>query len=192
MIRVEDVSKNFDDVIAVDHVTLEIPKGAILGMIGPNGAGKTTLVRMMVGILQPTSGRCFVQDVPSIALNSEQRARIGYMTQQKALYPDLTARENLEFFALSYGVQDSQKRKQLIAHAAKLTRITESLDRTVEVLSGGTIQRLSLACAIVHDPEIIFLDEPTVGVSPDLRMEFWNYFQKLSRNGKTIVMTPEA
>ena len=189
MIRVEDVSKSFGDVIAVDHVTLNIPKGTILGMIGPNGAGKTTLVRMMVGILQPTNGTCYVNDIPSMQLNSKQRANIGYMTQQRALYPDLTVRENLEFFALSYGVRDPQKRKELINHAAKLTQITDSLERPVEVLSGGTVQRLSLACAIVHDPDIIFLDEPTVGVSPELRMEFWDYFQKLSRNGKTIVMT---
>lgn len=189
MIRVEDVSKNFGEILAVDHVSLDIPKGTILGMIGPNGAGKTTLVRMMVGILEPTSGTCYIEQIPSHHLNSEQRARMGYMTQQKALYPDLTAKENLEFFALSYGVRDSQKRNELIAHAAGLTRITDSLERPVEVLSGGTIQRLSLACAIVHDPEIIFLDEPTVGVSPDLRIEFWDYFQKLSRNGKTIIMT---
>ncbi len=189
MIRVEDVSKSFGDVVAVDHVTLDIPKGTILGMIGPNGAGKTTLVRMMVGILQPTSGFCFVDEVPSIHLDSKQRANIGYMTQQKALYPDLTARENLEFFALSYGIRNSRTRKELINRAANLARIVDSLDRAVEVLSGGTVQRLSLACAIVHDPDIIFLDEPTVGVSPDLRMEFWDHFQKLSRNGKTIVMT---
>jgi ABC-2 type transport system ATP-binding protein len=189
MIRTEEVTKEFGDVVAVDHVSLEIPKGTILGMIGPNGAGKTTLVRMMVGILQPTSGMCFIGDRPSNLLTSQERARMGYMTQQKALYPDLTARENLEFFATSYGIRNPERRHQLITHAAQLTRITDSMDRPVEVLSGGTIQRLSLACAIAHDPELIFLDEPTVGVSPDLRMEFWDYFRKLAREGKTIVMT---
>jgi ABC-2 type transport system ATP-binding protein len=189
MIRAEDVTKEFGEVVAVDHVSLNIPKGTILGMIGPNGAGKTTLVRMMVGILPPTSGMCFIGDKPSDHLTSQERARMGYMTQQKALYPDLTARENLEFFATSYGIKNPEKRLQLITHAAQLTRITDSMDRPVEVLSGGTIQRLSLACAIAHDPELIFLDEPTVGVSPDLRMEFWDYFHKLARKGKTIVMT---
>jgi ABC-2 type transport system ATP-binding protein len=189
MIRVEDVSVEFGDVVAVDHVSLHIPKGTIVGMIGPNGAGKTTLVRLMVGILRPTGGECFVGNTPSYSLTPEERARIGYMTQQKALYPDLTARENLEFFAKSYGVDDPERRRELITKAAKLTRISESLDRVVEVLSGGTIQRLSLACAIVHDPELILLDEPTVGVSPDLRTEFWDYFHRLARSGKTIVMT---
>jgi ABC-2 type transport system ATP-binding protein len=189
MIRAEDVSKKFGEVVAVDHVTLDIPRGTILGMIGPNGAGKTTLVRMMVGILRPTSGTCYIAEKPSYLLNSQERARMGYMTQQKALYPDLTARENLEFFTKSYGIDDSTRRNQLIAHASELTKITDSMDRPVEVLSGGTIQRLSLACAIAHDPDLIFLDEPTVGVSPDLRMEFWDYFHKLARDGKTIVMT---
>ncbi len=189
MIRVEDLSVEFGDVTAVDHVSLQIPKGTIVGMIGPNGAGKTTLVRVMVGILKPTAGACFVGGTESLSLTPEERARIGYMTQQKALYPDLTARENLQFFAQSYGVDSPQRRSELITKAAKLTRITESLDRVVEVLSGGTIQRLSLACAIVHDPEIILLDEPTVGVSPDLRTEFWDYFHSLARSGKTIVMT---
>ncbi|KXH73999.1 MAG: hypothetical protein AM326_10235 [Candidatus Thorarchaeota archaeon SMTZ-45] len=189
MIRVEDVYKEFGEVIAVDHVTLEVPKGTILGMIGPNGAGKTTLVRMMVGILLPTSGTCFVEEKPSYLLTPEERSHMGYMTQQKALYPDLTARENLEFFAQSYGINDPRVQEELIAHAAKLTQIVDSLNRPVEVLSGGTIQRLSLACAIVHNPDIIFLDEPTVGVSPELRVEFWDYFHKLSREGKTIIMT---
>jgi ABC-2 type transport system ATP-binding protein len=189
MIRAEDVTKEFGEVIAVDHVTLDIPKGTILGMIGPNGAGKTTLVRMMVGILRPTGGTCFIGDKPSNLLTSQERARMGYMTQQKALYPDLTARENLEFFTKSYGVTNPERRSQLITHAAELTRITDSMNRPVEVLSGGTIQRLSLACAIAHDPDLIFLDEPTVGVSPDLRMEFWDYFHKLAHEGKTIVMT---
>jgi len=189
MIRTEDVSKVYDEVVAVNHVTLDIPKGTILGMIGPNGAGKTTLVRMMVGILRPTSGTCFIGEKPAHLLTSGERARMGYMTQQKALYPDLTARENLEFFAQSYGIENPERRNELIAHAAKLTQISDSLDRPVEVLSGGTIQRLSLACAIAHDPDLIFLDEPTVGVSPDLRMEFWEYFNRLAREGKTIVMT---
>ena len=111
------------------------------------------------------------------------------MTQLKSLYPDLTARENLDFFAKAYGVKEPKKRNELIAQAAELTQITESLDRTVDVLSGGTVQRLSLACAIAHDPDIIFLDEPTVGVSPDLRMEFWDYFHMLAKEGKTIFMT---
>ncbi|UCH03504.1 MAG: ABC transporter ATP-binding protein, partial [Candidatus Thorarchaeota archaeon] len=122
-------------------------------------------------------------------LTADERARTGYMTQLKSLYPDLTARENLSFFVEAYGVKELQKRKKLIAEAAELTRITESLDRTVDVLSGGTVQRLSLACAIAHDPDVIFLDEPTVGVSPDLRSEFWDYFHRLAKEGKTIFMT---
>lgn len=189
MIRAVDVTKEFGEVVAVDRVNLEVPKGTIMGMIGPNGAGKTTLIRMMVGILRPTSGTCLIDDKPSYLLRSEQRARIGYMTQHKALYPDLSARENLEFFMESYGIRDPQRRSELIARAADLTQITDSLNRPVEVLSGGTIQRLSLACAIAHDPDLLFLDEPTVGVSPDLRMEFWEYFRRLAREGKTIVMT---
>jgi len=189
MIRAIEVTKQFEEVTAVDHVTIEVPKGTILGMVGPNGPGKTTLVRMMVGILPPTSGTCFICEKQSNLLTAEERARTGYMTQLKSLYPDLTARENLDFFAKAYGVRESQKRNELIAQAAELTQITESLDRTVDVLSGGTVQRLSLACAIAHDPNVIFLDEPTVGVSPDLRLEFWDYFHRLAKEGKTIFMT---
>ena len=189
MIRADNVTKQFEDIVAVDSISLEVPKGTILGMVGPNGAGKTTLVRMMIGILYPTHGACYIGETESIRLTTEERARTGYMTQLKSLYPDLTARENLDFFAASYGVIDSLRRKELIEQAARLTRITESLDRTVDVLSGGTIQRVSLACAIAHDPELIFLDEPTVGVSPDLRMEFWDHFHSLTNEGKTIVMT---
>lgn len=189
MIRAVNVTKQFEDVLAVDNVSLDVPKGTILGMVGPNGAGKTTLVRMMIGILLPTSGTCYIGDTQSNLLSAEKRGRTGYMTQLKSLYPDLTARENLDFFTASYGVKDPQRRKELIEKAAMLTRITESLDRTVDVLSGGTIQRVSLACAIAHDPEVLFLDEPTVGVSPELRLEFWDYFHSLTEKGKTVVMT---
>lgn len=189
MIRAVNVTKQFEDIVAVDNISLEVPKGTILGMVGPNGAGKTTLVRMMIGILSPTHGTCYIGETQSNRLSTEERARTGYMTQLKSLYPDLTARENLDFFAASYGVKDPKKRNELVERAAKLTRVSESLDRTVDVLSGGTVQRVSLACAIVHDPELIFLDEPTVGVSPDLRMEFWEYFHSLADAGRTIVMT---
>ena len=189
LIRAVNVTKKFEDIVACDNISLEVPRGTILGMVGPNGAGKTTLVRMMIGILAPTSGTCYIGETQSTRLSTEERARTGYMTQLKSLYPDLTARQNLDFFAASYGVKDSQRRGQLVEEAAKLTRITASLDRTVDVLSGGTIQRVSLACAISHDPEVIFLDEPTVGVSPELRMEFWDHFHSLANEGKTIVMT---
>jgi ABC-2 type transport system ATP-binding protein len=189
LIRAVNVSKRFGEVLAVDNVSLEIPSGSILGMIGPNGSGKTTLIRMMVGILRPSSDACFIGEKRADLLSAQERATIGYMTQQKALSPDLTARENLQFFAETYGVRDSKKRVVAIDEAAKLTHITEYLDRPVEVLSGGTVQRLSLACTIVHGPDVIFLDEPTVGVSPGLRAEFWEYFQKLAHQGRTIVMT---
>ncbi len=189
MIRAVNVTKHFEDIVAVDDVSLDVAKGTILGMVGPNAAGKTTLVRMMIGILSPTRGTCFIGKKQSDRLTSEERSRTGYMTQLKSLYPDLTSRENLDFFLASYGVEDPQKRIELVEQAARLTRITESLDRTVDVLSGGTVQRLSLACAVAHDPELIFLDEPTVGVSPDLRLEFWDYFHSLANEGKTIVMT---
>ena len=189
LIRAVNVTKQFEDIVAVDNISLEVPKGTILGMVGPNGAGKTTLVRMMIGILNPTNGTCYIGETQSIRLSTEERARTGYMTQLKSLYPDLTARENLDFFIASYGVKDPKRKNEMVEKAARLTRITESLDRTVEVLSGGTIQRVSLACAVAHDPELIFLDEPTVGVSPDLRMEFWDHFHSLADEGKTIVMT---
>jgi ABC-2 type transport system ATP-binding protein len=189
LIRAVNVTKQFEDIVAVDNISLEVLQGTILGMVGPNGAGKTTLVRMMIGILNPTNGTCYIGETQSNRLSTEERARTGYMTQLKSLYPDLTARENLDFFTASYGVEDPKRRMELVEQAASFARITESLDRTVEVLSGGTIQRLSLACAVAHDPELIFLDEPTVGVSPDLRMEFWDHFHRLADEGKTIVMT---
>ncbi len=189
MIRAVNVSKRFGDVIAVDDITLEVPSGTILGMIGPNGAGKTTLVRMMVGIIRPTSGACYIGDKRADLLTPQERESIGYMTQQRALYPDLTARQNLEFFAEIFGIRDAHSKQKAIANVAEFTHITEYLDRPVEVLSGGTAQRLSLACTMIHSPSLIFLDEPTVGVNPNLRAEFWDYFQKLARDGKTIVMT---
>ncbi|MFW9847455.1 MAG: ATP-binding cassette domain-containing protein, partial [Candidatus Thorarchaeota archaeon] len=151
MIRAVNVTKRFVDIVAVNNISVDVPKGTILGMVGPNGAGKTTLVRIMIGILPPTSGNCFIGETQSNRLTTEERARTGYMTQLKSLYPDLTARENLDFFASSYGIKDSQRRKELVEEAARFTRITESLDRTVDVLSGGTIQRVSLACAIAHN-----------------------------------------
>ena len=188
-VRVVEVSKSFNGIRAVDDVSLDVPRGTILGIIGPNGAGKTTLVRMMVGILHPTSGTCFIGDVESQSLGPRERCKIGYMTQQKALYPDLTARENLDFFAEANGLRDEREKSDAIIRVANLARIGEYLDRTVEVLSGGTVQRLSLACTLVHDPEVLFLDEPTVGVDPSLRIEFWEHFQEIARSGRTIIMT---
>jgi ABC-2 type transport system ATP-binding protein len=113
LIKTVNVSKRFGEVLAVDNVSLEIPSGTILGMIGPNGSGKTTLIRMMVGILKPSSGACFIGEKRADLLSAQERATIGYMTQQKALYPDLTARENLQFFAETYGVRDSEAKSRL-------------------------------------------------------------------------------
>ncbi len=178
--------KEFGGLVAVDDLDMSIGKGLLYGLIGPNGSGKTTAIKMLVGLLRPTRGEAFVlgEKVPGRGVVQ----RIGYMPQEMAIYPDLTVHENMELFAELYSVprEESGKREALLLDVIDLKERRDSL---VSQLSGGMRHRTSLACALVHDPELLFLDEPTVGVDPELRVGFWKYFHDLKARGKTVVLT---
>ena len=181
IIQVQNVKKNFKSTQALDGISITIQKGEIYGLLGPNGSGKTTLIRMLVGLVKPTSGTVMVmnQYMPSMNI----LGHIGYMTQQPALYSDLTVLENLQFFASIYNARNN------ISETLELVNLTKQSHIVVANLSGGMKQRCSLACAIVHQPKLLFLDEPTVGVDPELRRQFWNHFRELATNGSTIIVS---
>jgi len=182
-IRADDLVKVFGAIRAIDDVSLELPSGRIYGFLGPNGSGKTTLIRLLTGLARPTSGRAEVLGVP--LPSREVLARIGYMTQSDGIYPTLTVGENARFFAAAYGVRG----KEAIREALELVDLADRLDSIAGTLSGGQRRRLSLACAIVHRPPLLFLDEPTVGIDPLLRVEFWAHFRELADAGATIVVS---
>ena len=182
----EKLRKEFDGLVAVDDLDLSIRKGTLYGMIGPNGSGKTTTIKMMVGRLKPTGGRARVlgEEVPLV----ERVADIGYMPQEMAIYTDLTVSENLQLFGglYSMGAGSCAKREEVLLSMIDLRGRRDSL---VSQLSGGMKHRVSLACSMIHDPEVLFLDEPTVGVDPELRVGFWQHFSDLKARGKTVIIT---
>lgn len=185
-IHTHGLRKEFDDLVAVDDLDLRIGRGLLYGMIGPNGSGKTTAIKMLVGLLKPTAGKAYVlgEKVPII----NNIARIGYMPQEMAVYTDLTLHENLELFSRLY----SMDRELFAKRENELLKVIDLADRRdtlVSQLSGGMKHRVSLACTLIHDPEVVFLDEPTVGVDPELRVGFWKYFADLKARGKTVIMT---
>jgi ABC-2 type transport system ATP-binding protein len=181
-----NVVKRFGKLTALDHVTLTVTKGETFGLIGPNGSGKTTLIRLLLGLGEPNEGsiRVFGRKTP----DQHSALRIGYMTQSSALYNELSIQENLSFFGTLYGLRGKRLR-QRIAATLELVDLTERAKSTIQTLSGGMRQRVSLACALVHEPELIFLDEPTVGIDPVLRRSFWDYFAHLNQQGITIVVS---
>jgi ABC-2 type transport system ATP-binding protein len=181
-----DVVKTFGQLHALDHVSFSVTTGETFGLIGPNGSGKTTLIRLLLGLSKPTSGTVHVlgHGMP----NQEVAEHIGYMTQASALYGELSIRENLTFFGRLYGLHG----KLLGQRIDEVLTLVELLDRTkatVATLSGGMRQRVSLACALIHRPTLLFLDEPTVGIDPELRLAFWNYFRELNAAGVTILVS---
>lgn len=185
-IQVHGVSKQFDEKVVLNDITLDVPKAHIFGLLGPSGSGKTTLVRMIAGIDVPTSGTVHVlgQQMPQLAMLS----KIGYMAQSDALYAELTAQENLEFFASLYGLTGT-KRKQRIHDVMELVDLGSHLKKQISNYSGGMKRRLSLAISLLHEPGILILDEPTVGIDPVLRKSIWQELTKLSQQGTTILVT---
>ncbi len=175
--------KRFGPIRAVDGIDLDLPTGRIYGLLGPNGSGKTTLIRLMTGLARADSGEVRTLGVPMPSrMNLE---RIGYMTQADGIYPELSVMENIRFFAALYGETD---RTRLVG-ALALVELDTRLDTPALQLSGGMRRRLSLACALVHRPPLVVLDEPTVGVDPALRVQFWQHFRELSATGTTLVVS---
>jgi ABC-2 type transport system ATP-binding protein len=187
-IRVDNLVKNFGEFVAVDHVSLEVAKGEIFGFLGPNGAGKSTTIRILCGLLSPTSGSASVGGY-DVARDPEAiRRNIGYMSQKFSLYDDLTVQENIDFFSGIYGVP-ANLRAERKAYVLKMAGLEERRDSMTRLLSGGWKQRLALGCAILHDPPILFLDEPTSGVDPIARREFWDLIYQLSEAGRSILVS---
>ena len=189
VIRAEGLTKRFGDVHALDNFGLCIRKGETFGLLGPNGAGKTTFIRAVAGILKPTGGKLTVlgEQLPERA--DSIRPRVGYMTQLQALYNDLSVWENIQFFGRVWGLSDKRERDRRCEQVLDLVDLLPRRGSITSNLSGGLKQRLSLACALVHDPELLLLDEPTVGVDPQLRQTFWGYFRTLNERGVTIVVS---
>jgi ABC-2 type transport system ATP-binding protein len=180
-VDVEGMVKQFGKQRALDGVTLRVRRGEVYGLLGPNGAGKTTLIRSLVGLVASEAGTVSVlgHRMPQL----EVLARVGYMTQQAALYPDLSAEENVHFFGAIYGRVDG------VRDALELVDLWDRRKSVVSTLSGGMRTRCSLACALVHKPDLLLLDEPTVGVDPQLRVQLWDRFRKMAAGGTTIVVS---
>ncbi|MFC4800110.1 ABC transporter ATP-binding protein [Neobacillus sp. GCM10023253] len=186
-INVENVSKSFSKKAVLQNVDLSIEKGQLYGLIGPSGAGKTTLVKMIVGMEKADNGEIQVLNtkMPNLAILQE----IGYMAQSDALYVELTGEENLKFFASLYKLKKDEQ-KNRIAYASGLVNLTDDLKKRVSAYSGGMKRRLSLAIALIQDPKILILDEPTVGIDPELKLSIWNELLRLKNaEGKTIIVT---
>lgn len=185
---IEHLSKRFGDFVAVSDVNLRVAKGEIFGFLGPNGAGKSTTIRILCGLLAPTEGRASVAGFDVAVEPEKVRENIGYMSQRFSLYDDLTVEENIDFFSGIYGVEKAKRpaRKEYALEMAGLQGQEKTMTRT---LSGGWKQRLALGCAILHEPPIVFLDEPTSGVDPIARRAFWDLIYQLSEAGQTVFVT---
>ena len=189
VIEADSLSKRFGRVVALDGFQLSVRRGETFGLLGPNGSGKTTFIRIAVGLVIPTGGRIAVFGRELPAGRAAVVPRIGYMPQAQALYGDLTARGNVAFFARVFGISDRARRSARVDESLALVGLEGRRGSLARTLSGGMRQRLSLACALVHEPELLLLDEPTVGVDPELRRGFWEHFRRLNARGVTIVVS---
>ena len=180
-VDVDKVVKSFGTIRALDGITLRVRQGEIYGLLGPNGSGKTTLIRAVVGLVVPDSGTVTVlgRRMPDLNILSS----VGYMTQAAALYPDISVEENLRFFAAISGADSN------VDEVLRVVELEQRRKSVVATLSGGMRQRCSLACALVHRPRLLLLDEPTVGVDPQLRVQFWDYFREMAAAGTTILVS---
>jgi len=185
-IDVNNASFFYGKLKALDNLSLQVPRGISFGLLGPNGAGKTTLIRILVGLLKPSSGTVSVLGQITDRRNASQ---IGYMPQQQSLYTELSVTQNIDFFAKIYGIKDKTVRQKKVNETIKLIELWERRNDGISKLSGGMKQRVSLACAIVHNPPLLLLDEPTVGLDPELRANFWDHFTGLNKQGITIIIS---
>ncbi len=185
-IELRGLTKHFRDIEAVNDLNLIVQKGQMFSIVGPDGAGKTTTLRMLCGIIEPTSGSATVLGLDLERQVEQIKRHIGYLSQRFSLYGDLTVDENIEFFAEIHQVNDYQQRREELL---EFTRLTPFRTRLADKLSGGMKQKLALACTLIHIPQIIFLDEPTTGVDPVSRRDFWKILSDLLKTGITIVMT---
>jgi ABC-2 type transport system ATP-binding protein len=185
VIRVENLTRRFGDFVAVDHINFQVEAGEVIGYLGPNGSGKTTTIRMLLGLLAPTEGRATVLGFDAFSQSEEVRKRAGYMSQKFAIYDDLTVLENLTFYGGVYGIRD----KARIRRTLELVGLRGHDSTLTRSLSAGWRQRLALGIALVHEPKLLFLDEPTSGVDPTARRAFWDLIYELAEGGVTILVT---
>lgn len=190
VVLAHELTKMFGEEAAVDSLTMHVPRGTIFGFIGPSGCGKTTTVRLLTGVHKPTSGEVTVLGKNPYEFSKSDRERIGYLIQNFVLYPELTVWENLNFAASFYGVSLFGRAKQF-NRLLEFVELTEDKGKLASALSGGMKRRLSLAATLVHNPELLFLDEPTAGIDPLLRRKFWDYFKELQNEGHTLFVTTQ-
>jgi ABC-2 type transport system ATP-binding protein len=186
VIKIDNLKKSYGDIAAVNGVSYSVARGEMFGLVGPDGAGKTTTIRMLIGLLKPDSGNAKILGYDLRTQKNKIKNEIGYLSQKFSLYGDLTIDENIEFFAEIHGVKDFEARRNELL---EFTRLTPFRDRLADKLSGGMKQKLALACTLIHKPKIIFLDEPTTGVDPVSRRDFWKILSNLLHEGITIFMT---
>jgi ABC-2 type transport system ATP-binding protein len=184
----ESLTKRFGALRAVDDLSIEIAVGEIYGLVGPSGAGKTTLIRMLSGLTEPTEGTARLLGAPMPAERRAVEHRFGYMPQERAVYRDLSVAENLLFFGRIYGMSRARIAQRTV-DLLTLMRLDGHARQRADRLSGGEKQRLSLACALLHEPDALLLDEPTIGLDPALRREFWDHFHELNDRGRTILLS---
>ncbi len=185
VISVQNLTRRFGNFVAVDHINFEVQGGEVIGYLGPNGSGKTTTIRMLLGLLKPSDGQATVLGYDVFEQSEEIRMRVGYMSQKFAIYDDLTTLENLTFYGGVYGVTD----KTRIQHTLELVGLKGHENTLTRDMSTGWRQRLSLGIALVHEPKLLFLDEPTSGVDPTARRAFWDLIYQLAEGGVTILVT---
>ncbi len=188
MVETKDLTRRFGDLTAVDRLSIRVERGEIFGIVGPDGAGKTTTLRLLCGLLDPSSGTATVAGRDVMRDLDEVKDRIGYMAQRFGLYVDLTVEENMEFYADLYGITH-EEREKLGAQLLRMTRMEPFRQRRAGNLSGGMKQKLALMCTLLHHPEVLFLDEPTNGVDPVSRRDFWAILYQLVKDGLTVVIT---
>ena len=184
-VDINHVYFNYGKIKALDDLSLQVTKGVSFGLLGPNGAGKTTLIRLLAGLLKPHQGSVTIMGKTPSRLTAHMT---GYMPQLHSLYNELSIRQNVSFFASIYGLKGGE-RQERVDSVIKLVELWDRRGDSVQNLSGGMRQRVSLACAIVHNPPLLLLDEPTVGLDPELRVTFWNYFARLTAQGTTVVIS---